>query len=690
MGVTHRLRLSIACVLAGAVLIVLVFCDASFAQDPTPTPTPSGPVQVDPNQLVDPEAAATPAATPEPTPTPTPRRSASPPAPGGGRATPTPSPTPTKTASRCPRGLRTSAMLAIGGSVGGEPGSSPTGLALVIAGGALALFATAFAVRRGGARRRQEDAPAKSPLEIGSLVVAICGGVTALLSTFAPGLVSHDRPPPQASMVVRDVNSRITLGEFASALKARQPPARQRLELGNVVWLKLRLEGYAGRTLALQWGSYEDGDGAALLPGTAHQTDLKVAGDTDVQDVVQPVWVRYPKASRFRVLFRLLDDARVQEMTRTRRWSPKSATPVRAARSQRAAPSAAGSVWTMMSTSCGQRSRTASSMSPARWCAEPSGCSAGRAIVTSAIRPALGVAERHALGRRAGVAPHHVVDHGALLGHLAAGRPHGPVGGGQRLDVRVDPLQLGHRGLDRGLELADDTVRVLEVELAGQLGVQGELVAAGRVDDADVVDLAHVGHGQRRGRRALAQAALGRARLDVDDHVGVAERVADRRLDVVGGAVGLADAGVGGHARSPGRRSSARPRSARARGAAPRPGRRAPRGRPPRPRTRRGPSARRSTGARAGPRRSTTSTATNRAAAASARGSPAATSARPIRTAIEPARSEAKCSALEASAAECSRRAARRLPIARLASIATTTTSTAIAHHVGLDVARRR
>ena len=117
----------------------------------------------------------------------------------------------------------------------------------MIAGGALALFATAFAIRRGGARRRQEDAPAKSPLEIGSLVVAICGGVTALLSTFAPGLVSHDRPPPQASLVVRDVNSRITLGEFASALNARQPPARQRLELGNVVWLKLRLaeERYA-------------------------------------------------------------------------------------------------------------------------------------------------------------------------------------------------------------------------------------------------------------------------------------------------------------------------------------------------------------------------------------------------------------------------------------------------------------
>jgi hypothetical protein len=302
MGVTRRLHLSLAC----ALLVALAVCAPSFAQDPTPTP--SGPVTVDPNQLVDPDAAATPTPTPTATPTPTPK-----PGGGGGGGDPTPTPSPEAKKKRCP----TSGMLAVGGSVGGEPGSSPTGLALVIGGGALALFMTAFAVRRRGARRGEGPAPAKSPLEIGSLVVAICGGVTALLSTFTPGLISHDRPPPQATMVVRDVNSRITLGEYANALKATPPPARQRRALGNVVWLKLRLEGYAGRTLALQWGTYEDGDGAALLPGTAHQTDLKIDGDTDVQDVVQPIWVRYPKADRFRVLFRLLDDARVQEMTRS-------------------------------------------------------------------------------------------------------------------------------------------------------------------------------------------------------------------------------------------------------------------------------------------------------------------------------------------------------------------------------------
>ena len=59
------------------------------------------------------------------------------------------------------------------------------------------------------------------------------------------------------------------------------------------------------------------------------------------------------------------------------------------------------------------------------------------------------------------------------------------------------------------------------------------------------MDLAHLGH-RRRGRgRALAQPALRRGRLDVDDDVGVAERARDELLDRVGGRVRLADALVG-------------------------------------------------------------------------------------------------------------------------------------------------
>ena len=120
MGVTHRLRLSLAPALAGAVLLAFALRAELRAG---PGIDPDGPVQVDPNQLVDPEAAATPSATPEPTPTPTP---STPTDGGGGGATPTPSPTPKKkSAPKCKRKLRTSAMLAVGGSVGGQPGSSP-------------------------------------------------------------------------------------------------------------------------------------------------------------------------------------------------------------------------------------------------------------------------------------------------------------------------------------------------------------------------------------------------------------------------------------------------------------------------------------------------------------------------------------------------------------------------------------
>jgi hypothetical protein len=89
-----------------------------------------------------------------------------------------------------------------------------------------------------------------------------------------------------------------------------------------------------------------------------------------------------------------------------------------------------------------------------------------------------------------------------------------------------------------------------------------------------------------------------------------------------------------------------------------------------------------------------TSAATISAATASARGSPAATRTSPTSTANDPPRSDAKCSALEAKAADWWRRAARSLTIAREASTAMTMPSTRKAHHVvrisgGVSDARR-
>ncbi len=73
---------------------------------------------------------------------------------------------------------------------------------------------------------------------------------------------------------------------------------------------------------------------------------------------------------------------------------------------------------------------------------------------------------------------------------------------------------------------------------------------------------------------------------------------------------------------------------------------------------------------------SRTSTPTKSAATASARGCPRAANTSPTSTAADPARSLAKWSAFEASAALPKRRAVRQETVALLASIAITTPST--------------
>ena len=219
--------------------------------------------------------------------------------------------------------------------------------------------------------------------------------------------------------------------------------------------------------------------------------------------------------------------------------------------------------------------------------------------------------------------------------------------------------------------------------LARQLDVQRELVAAVEVHHAHVVDLAHAGHVQRRRRRALAQVALRLGGLDVDDDVGAGQLGAHRVLDGVGDAcawtspasgasaddeVDEVRAGRVAHAHAAGldgtsscaiarRIASAASTSAL--------------------------SISTSIEAEASrPAAIMTSTATTSAAIASAFGSPAATRIRPTSTASEPARSEKKCSALEASAGEWNAREARRLSVARERSMAITTASTANDHHV--------
>ena len=79
-----------------------------------------------------------------------------------------------------------------------------------------------------------------------------------------------------------------------------------------------------------------------------------------------------------------------------------------------------------------------------------------------------------------------------------------------------------------------------------QLDVQRQLVAVVDRQPTHVVDLAYLGHGQGCRRGALAQVALGLRRLDVDDHVGVLERLLDALLDRVGDRVRLRHTAVSG------------------------------------------------------------------------------------------------------------------------------------------------
>ena len=156
-----------------------------------------------------------------------------------------------------------------------------------------------------------------SLLEVVATIVAICAGVAGLAAQFVPGVGVDDEPAPAATMEVRTVNARITREEFARRIGA-PPPRRSidRREVGNVVWLQLQLKGYRGRRLDLQWGSYENKGGGALIAATTHQTHIDVSPDSDEQSRFQPVWVGYPGLA-FKVQFRLLDGGEVREIAGT-------------------------------------------------------------------------------------------------------------------------------------------------------------------------------------------------------------------------------------------------------------------------------------------------------------------------------------------------------------------------------------
>lgn len=203
-------------------------------------------------------------------------------------------------------------MLAIGGIVASDEASPWARLALFVAACFAVVGAIAFLVRRRAARRTDAPVAARGRLETASTLVAIIGTLIAI----GDQLVT-DSPPPEAVMTVRDVLPRITRGEYArrTGSEVRRIPRIDRREVGNVVLLEIRLSGYEGRRLDLQYATYslDHNVSGTLLHGTDRTVGLRVADELQTSFV--PIWVGYPKSARFEAQFRLIENAQIRQLT---------------------------------------------------------------------------------------------------------------------------------------------------------------------------------------------------------------------------------------------------------------------------------------------------------------------------------------------------------------------------------------
>ena len=199
-----------------------------------------------------------------------------------------------------------------------------------------------------------------------------------------------------------------------------------------------------------------------------------------------------------------------------------------------------GSVCTTTSAIPGTALRTPSSISLARVCASASDASAPSASVRNDDDAVVRPHEAELARRRARLLADDALDGVRVDLDLARGR-----GLGQRLEVRAHVRDLGHRGEDRALDLLGHVVRLVEREVAGELEVQRDLDAPVDVQHGEVVELPHARDAERGRERALAEAGIGVARLDVDDDVRLGQARAHGVLDPVRGGMTLADGGPG-------------------------------------------------------------------------------------------------------------------------------------------------
>lgn len=206
-------------------------------------------------------------------------------------------------------------MLAIGGLVAADEGSPWGRVALFIAACFAVIGLVAFFIRRAANRSSHAPPAVRGPLETISVVVAIVGTLVAIADQFVT-----EPPPPEAAVTVRDVLPRVTRDEYArrTGVDVSKIPKLDRREVGNVVLLEIRLTGYRGKQLGLQYATYslDRNVTGSLLPGTDVKVGLRLA-DEDTQTSFIPIWVGYPKSERFEAQFRLIENDEIRQLTST-------------------------------------------------------------------------------------------------------------------------------------------------------------------------------------------------------------------------------------------------------------------------------------------------------------------------------------------------------------------------------------
>jgi hypothetical protein len=331
---TRTLLKASAALLAAALLAFGFTAARASAQDPVAADTAGGAAVIqNPDTIVNPVATAQDA-----TPTPTPESSATPVpfATPGASATPAPKPSqkifgtpgygnaakqkPAQKRKEQRRACRysaivppTSHMLGVPGVSSGSGGGGGSWIPLVLA---IAVGAGLFAAAAYKLRKRNPDGGQVGMLEGFATFVAICGGLAALAAQFFPGARVEQKPPQRVAMTVRDVKPRITRGEYLKQMGVPLKPANGKKsplsrvdldEVGNVVWLQITVQGFKGRDLRLQYGSYDlDSHSEALLPDTSKPVAL-TRPSHNVQTYFYPAWVGYPRSKRFKAEFRLID-----------------------------------------------------------------------------------------------------------------------------------------------------------------------------------------------------------------------------------------------------------------------------------------------------------------------------------------------------------------------------------------------